>query len=156
MVGRFAYSIASPSLAIAGGDGGLSTYNQIIQKMLSNLREAGKHKGPAIQEVQDEVISKPPTKVSYKVNFDTKIKKNIGTGLGMVIRDHKGQIIAAATKFMDMELCPIEAEAFSLRWASILVWELCVHGAIYETNCLDSVKHGITKRTRWEETYFTA
>lgn len=58
------------------------------------------------QEPHDAILWKPPKERSYYVNFDATIKKNIGTGLGMIIHNYKGQVIAIVTKFMDIQLSP--------------------------------------------------
>ena len=54
----------------------------------------------------------PPSNPWFKVNTDATIFKNLGTvGIGTVIRDHAGTVIAALSQHLHLPLGPLEAEA---------------------------------------------
>ena len=43
--------------------------------------------------------------------FALSLPGNSGTGLGLMIHDCKGEVLVAAIKFSESELCPKEAKA---------------------------------------------
>ncbi|KAK6140086.1 hypothetical protein DH2020_026084 [Rehmannia glutinosa] len=57
---------------------------------------------------------------TFKINTDASIRSNMGTGIGVIIRNHKGEVVTSLTKWMSEEL-PIEnAEAVACREGIIL------------------------------------
>lgn len=69
-------------------------------------------------------------------HFDASVRGNSGTGLGLMIHDCKGEVLVAAIKFSESELCPKEAKALPFRWTTITTTELYIRGAIFESDFL--------------------
>ena len=77
----------------------------------------------------------PPTFPWYKVNVDTAVFSHLGiTGIGVIIRDHFGLVIAALSKRLPLPLAPLEAEAKALDEATVFAWEIGVKDVIFETD----------------------
>ncbi|KAL5148464.1 hypothetical protein HKD37_13G035505 [Glycine soja] len=72
---------------------------------------------------------KTPSCGSYYVNSDASIKRNVGTGLGLITRDNKGKVMVAATYFIDAKMEVREVEVYAFRWEIIKVNELGLLGA---------------------------
>jgi hypothetical protein len=68
---------------------------------------------------------KPPDRGTWKLNFDGAMRKDIGAaGVGVVVRDHQGQAIAAFTKRFHLPQTPAMIEALAAREAIQLALEL--------------------------------
>lgn len=67
-------------------------------------------------------------------------------GVGVVIRNHEGTVIAALSKRLPLPLGPLEAEAKALDEASIFTWDVRVQDVIFETNS-SLVLHALTNPT---------
>ena len=55
-------------------------------------------------------------------------------GVGVIIRDHVGSIIAALRKRLPLPLGPLEAEAKALDEDTIFAWDIGVKDVIFETD----------------------
>ncbi|KAK7269699.1 hypothetical protein RIF29_22433 [Crotalaria pallida] len=76
--------------------------------------------------------------VAYaKVNIYASVKQSVGTGLGLVVRDNEGAILAASSHFMEETLELSLADAVALKWAIKKSVELGLTAARFETNCLE-------------------
>ena len=63
----------------------------------------------------------PPTFPWYKINVDAAVFSHLGmTGVGVIIWDHFGSVIAALSKRLPLPLAPLEAEAKALDEATVL------------------------------------
>nr|XP_023906305.1 uncharacterized protein LOC112018028 [Quercus suber] len=98
---------------IARTGGTRQTSTSIIQRatfLLEEFRSANhKFQSPIIPHT---VTWSPPNSPWYKINTDGAVFKQAqATGIGVVARDHEGQIIAAMSKKIWVPLGPLEAEA---------------------------------------------
>ena len=74
----------------------------------------------------------PPTFPWYKVNVDAAVFSHLSiTGIGVIIRDHFGSIVAALSKRLPLPLAPLEAEAKALDEATVFAWEIGVKDVIF-------------------------
>lgn len=87
--------------------------------------------------IQGSVVWKPPRVGLFKLNFDASVRQGTGTGMGMIVRDHQGQVLVAATYLSDVVMEIREVEATTFRWAIIKAGDLWLLGSQFETNCLN-------------------
>ncbi|XP_057444809.1 uncharacterized protein LOC130737056 [Lotus japonicus] len=59
-----------------------------------------------------------------KLNFDAFFKPDADAGLGMVVRDEDGMVLATTTTFPVMVSSSVLAEALALRWSMLLAIDL--------------------------------
>ncbi|XP_030936422.1 uncharacterized protein LOC115961615 [Quercus lobata] len=77
----------------------------------------------------------PPTFPWYKVNVDAVVFSHLSMiGVGVIIRDHVGSVIAALRKRLPLPLGPLEAEAKALDEDTIFAWDIGVKDVIFETD----------------------
>ncbi|KAK9994213.1 hypothetical protein SO802_023916 [Lithocarpus litseifolius] len=77
----------------------------------------------------------PPFHLWYKVNSDAAVFANLKTiGIGVVIRDHEGAVIAALSKHLPLPLGPLEAEAKAMDEAVLFAWDVGIREAIFKTD----------------------
>ena len=77
----------------------------------------------------------PPSNLWFKVNTDVAIFKNLGTvGIGTMIRDHVGTVIAALSQYLHLSLGPLEAEAKAMGVAVSFAWDVGIQEVIFETD----------------------
>ena len=89
----------------------------------------------------------PPTFPWYKVNVDAAVFSHLGiTGIGVIIRDHFGSVIAALSKRLPLPLAPLEAEAKALDEAMVFAWEIGVKDVIFEMDSA-TICHAIESPT---------
>ena len=63
----------------------------------------------------------PPVFSWYKVNVDAAVFSQLGMiGVGVIIRDHLGSVVAALSKRLSLPLDPLEAEAKAMDEATVL------------------------------------
>lgn len=98
-------------------------------KMLSNLWKYNIVAHGTSSHETKEMRWKTPSCGSYYVNSDASIKRNVGTGLGLITRDNKGKVMVAATYFIDAKMEVREVEVYAFRWEIIKVNELGLLGA---------------------------
>lgn len=67
-------------------------------------------------------------------------RRDKGTSLGFIAQEPEGKVLASATKLIETNLQPREAEAFALRWAIILCARLLLPEVAFETDCLKLVQ----------------
>ena len=60
--------------------------------------------------------------------------------MGFIAQEPEGKVLASATKLIETNLQPREAEAFALRWAIILCARLLLPEVAFETDCLKLVQ----------------
>ena len=77
----------------------------------------------------------PPTFPWYKINVDAAVFSHLGmTGVGVIIWDHFGSVIAALSKRLPLPLAPLEAEAKALDEVTVFAWDIGVRDVIFETD----------------------
>ena len=75
------------------------------------------------------------------VNVDAAIfHKTNRMGLGIVIRDHKGDFLVACKQGIDRIINPELAEAIAFRRAILFASELSYNRAIVATDCLSLIR----------------
>ncbi|XP_075645055.1 uncharacterized protein LOC142616051 [Castanea sativa] len=55
-------------------------------------------------------------------------------GIGVIIRDHEGSVIAALSKHLPLQLGPLEAEGKPMDEAVLFPWDVGIREAIFETD----------------------
>ena len=84
---------------------------------------------------------RPPPSEFYKINFDGAVfpleKK---TGVGVVIRDHRGHVIASCSKLVHQQLCSNDIEMMAAGCALSFALEVGVKRAILEGDSLNVIK----------------
>ena len=69
----------------------------------------------------------PPNPLTYKVNFDGAIFKELGAaGLGMVIRDSKDSVIGALAERIPLPCSVAKVEALACRRAVLFAKEMMI------------------------------
>ena len=85
----------------------------------------------------DDSLRISPSFPWYKVNTDAAVFKNSkSVGIGVVVRDHEGSILAALSKRLPLPLGPLEAEAKAMEEAISFTIDIGLHEAIFETDSL--------------------
>ena len=75
---------------------------------------------------------KPPW---YKINTDGAVfTQQQAIGMGVIIRDHKGRVMAVLSKLLHFSLGPLEAEAKALEEAMEFAWDVGIQDAHFESN----------------------
>ena len=84
----------------------------------------------------EEVRWEAQTKPWYTVNSDATIfANNNSTGVGVIIRDHDGNVEAAISKSLPLPLGPLEAEAKALEESLLFAWDVGVQDVLFECDC---------------------
>ena len=84
---------------------------------------------------------KPPPLELFKINFDGAVfPHDKKSGIGVVIRDHQGSVIASCLKSIHQELCSEDIEATTAAWALLFALEVGVKRAILKGDSLSVIK----------------
>ena len=95
----------------------------------------------------------PPQDTFYKENFDAAIFENSGfVGLGVVIRDCHGHVIAALSQKIRKPNLVEAAEALVACQAIVFMKELCIFKVVVEGDCLRVVQ-ALTAKERCNTLY---
>ncbi|KAL0004830.1 hypothetical protein SO802_012391 [Lithocarpus litseifolius] len=96
---------------------------------------------PVQQGLQSVTHWKPPPSDFYKINFDGAVFPNEKkTGVGVVIRDHRGWVIASCSKLIHQQLDCSEIEAFAAGWALSFALDVGVNRAVLEGDSWSVIK----------------
>ncbi|KAH1041672.1 hypothetical protein GYH30_024167 [Glycine max] len=68
-------------------------------------------------------------------NFDASIKIGKGMGFGLVFRNHKGEVLASATRLEDQCYSPQIAEYLAFKWSIQMANQLLLQNVFFETDC---------------------
>ena len=90
----------------------------------------------------------PPEPGVYKANVDGAVFKNLSSaGMGVLIRDCKGQVVAALSQLLFAPLGPLEVEAKAMEAAVIFARDVGIQNIIFEGDSLQvyNCLHGTSK-----------
>ena len=77
----------------------------------------------------------PPSLLWYKVNTDAAVFLNLQTvGIGVIIRDHEGSVIATLSQHLHLLLGLLEAEAKAMDVAASFAWDIGIRDMVFETD----------------------
>ena len=77
----------------------------------------------------------------FKINFDGAVfPHDKKSGIGVVIRDHQGLVIASCSKLVHQEICNDDIEAKAAGWALSFALEVGVKRAVLEGDSLTVIK----------------
>ncbi|XP_057423561.1 uncharacterized protein LOC130717370 [Lotus japonicus] len=106
--------------------------NRTLAKATSiSVREAPR---PAATKNTTPPKWKAPPRGFYKLNVDAAIRRNLGTGLGAIIRNEKGESMAAATWLIEEIEDPSLVEAAGIKWALRWTKEMGFDRVLVETD----------------------
>ncbi|KAL2932257.1 hypothetical protein RDABS01_037667 [Bienertia sinuspersici] len=83
----------------------------------------------------------PPIMGHYKINVDAAIFKETGVGMGAVVCDSIGEVIAAMVSLRKGDYAVDIAEAMAARFALKIAWESGLRSVILETDNLKLFQH---------------
>ena len=67
--------------------------------------------------------------------MDAAVFSNLQTvGIGVIIRDHKGSVVAALSQHLRLPLGPLEAEAKAMDVAASFAWDMGIRDMVFETD----------------------
>ncbi|KAL0006362.1 hypothetical protein SO802_013923 [Lithocarpus litseifolius] len=90
----------------------------------------------------------PPEPGVYKANVDGAVFKNLScVGIGVLIRDYEGQVVAALSQRFFAPLGPFEVEAKAMEAAVIFARDVGIQNIIFEGDSLQvyNCLHGTSK-----------
>ena len=104
-----------------------------------------------VEIIDNEKWSSPPIGM-YKVNWDIVIEANMKcVGLGVIIRDEKGRVVAVLSKTLDSLQDPTFGEAIGERGAMEFAKELGFHEIFLEGDSKQVVMAISSKERNWCE-----
>ncbi|XP_040998121.1 uncharacterized protein LOC121244147 [Juglans microcarpa x Juglans regia] len=119
-----------------------SQVSKLVQVEMASIKlwlENGK-KQTKVQEPKNNRWIAPPLDV-FKANWDTAIDKgNSRLGIGVIVRNSEGSVMASLCSSMDLIPDPLLAEAVATRRASSFCVELGLQHIILEGDSLSVVK----------------
>ncbi|KAJ1421789.1 Ribonuclease H superfamily [Sesbania bispinosa] len=79
----------------------------------------------------------PPPPGVYKINVDAALAVGDASGIGIIARDDKGDVLAAASRRIDHDYLPDPtlAEALGIRLAVSFAVDMCFENIILESDC---------------------
>ncbi|KAJ1421956.1 Ribonuclease H-like superfamily [Sesbania bispinosa] len=93
-----------------------------------------------IQQCPDSKWSTPPIG-RYKFNIDAACTTEGSWGIGIVVRDSEGFVLAAATRHIETLNDATLAEAVGIKFAIQLALDLSFHDIIVESDCKSIIDH---------------
>ncbi|KAK9993560.1 hypothetical protein SO802_023263 [Lithocarpus litseifolius] len=77
----------------------------------------------------------PPSPPWNKINVDVTIFDQLNfVGVGVLIRDHEGSVVAAMSKHLPLPLGLLEAEGKAMDEAVTFAWDIGVRDVVFETD----------------------
>jgi ribonuclease HI len=91
--------------------------------------------------VRDRIVWTPPLEGWYKVNMDGAVFANLKkVGVGVVIRNKRGEFLGTLSELLDYGLDATDAEALAALRAIEFAAEVCPFSMIFEGDCLQVIK----------------
>lgn len=88
----------------------------------------------------NSITWQPPTINQVKLNWDAALNNSIKTlGLGMIIKDYKGEVITSACDNKQCQYSPVITEALTLSSAMTLCQDLGFPQVVFEGDCKEVV-----------------
>lgn len=134
-------------------DGVFTSPNVIIQKsfeLIADYSHLHEKRSPGHSMRNPDCVKKwrAPSQGWYKANWDVAIDKSHGqVGIGVVIREEKGQVIAAMSKTRMSLLEPTTGEAYAAYHAACLCKDVGVQNILLEGDAKQIVE-AINSHTR--------
>ncbi|KAL0011643.1 hypothetical protein SO802_006751 [Lithocarpus litseifolius] len=95
----------------------------------------------AIMILGERLRWRPPPSELFKINFDGAVFPHVKkSGIGVVIRNHQGLVIASCSKLVNQELCSEDIEAKAACWALSFALDVGVKRAVLEGDSLVVIK----------------
>ncbi|XP_057444895.1 uncharacterized protein LOC130737146 [Lotus japonicus] len=110
-----------------------SSTEHILQRVASVQAEV-RIGASAPATIERNVAWRGPVRGTYKCNFDASFVDGRPVGLGMVVRKHRGEVMASACSYPVHVTTPILAEAMSMRWSLQLFIDLGFRRISLETD----------------------
>ena len=89
--------------------------------------------GPPRMPRQKEAWKPPPNPSLFKINFDGAVfTKERKSGIGVVIHDHQGQVIASLSQQISQAYLPLKVEVLAAARALEFGWEVGIGEAVLE------------------------
>ncbi|KAK6162266.1 hypothetical protein DH2020_002107 [Rehmannia glutinosa] len=113
------------------------TQQQVVEQVMKRLDE---HRGVADHQRISSVLTVsdtwvPPEQGIYKLNSDASIREGGGIGVGMIIRDSRGQTFQSLIQHFPREYEVDVAEAIACREGLIFARNLGLKSVVVETDC---------------------
>ncbi|XP_075658928.1 uncharacterized protein LOC142628772 [Castanea sativa] len=110
--------------------------NEILHKARTILEDfqAAHFKLPQLTSPSDARWVRP-SYPWFKINTDAALFNDLRTvGIGAIICDHEGEVIATLSQHLQLPLGPLEAEAKVLDVAVLFAWDIGIRDVIFETD----------------------
>ncbi|KAL0013751.1 hypothetical protein SO802_000820 [Lithocarpus litseifolius] len=96
---------------------------------------------PVQQNHRPRLRWRPPPSELFKINFDGAVFPHVKkSGIGVVIRNHQGLVIASCSKLVNQELCSEDIEAKAACWALSFALDVGMKRAVLEGDSLIVIK----------------
>ncbi|XP_057458215.1 uncharacterized protein LOC130748975 [Lotus japonicus] len=112
-----------------------STLEQILTHAAS-LTPLPPLEGPMVQQVHRPHTWSRPHPGTFKINFDAAMAPTGDVGFGLVARNSRGEVLAAACSSHGPATSSFLAEGLSFRWTLGLAMDLGFRRVVLETDCL--------------------
>ncbi|XP_057432375.1 uncharacterized protein LOC130725139 [Lotus japonicus] len=112
-----------------------STLEQILTHAAS-LTPLPPLEGPMVPQVHRPNTWSRPHPGTFKINFDAAMAPTGDAGFGLVARNSRGEVLAAACSSHGPAASSLLAEGLSFRWALGLAMDLGFRRVVFETDCL--------------------
>lgn len=89
------------------------------------------------ETLADQIDLNPPPIGWYKVYNDGVIfSKQICSGIGVIVQDDQGRVVAAMSKNLQVPLCALEIEAKAIEMAVNLSWDINIQDIIVKSDSM--------------------
>ncbi|XP_057432744.1 uncharacterized protein LOC130725541 [Lotus japonicus] len=114
---------------------------ELILRRVASVQAEVRVGASAPATIERNVAWRGPARGTYKCNFDASFVDGGAAGLGMVVRNHRGEVMASACSYPVHVTTPLLAEAMAMRWSLQLAIDLGFRRISLETDCLQLFNH---------------